>query len=182
MTESAIYVLAGVGLAFANTLAWVASWFGMPGTWVIVALTALACHFFPSQGMLGLSWGSVGVLAGLAVLGEVLETAASAASTRKAGGSRRGAVFAMMGAIAGSLVGAFMGIPIPVVGPMIAAVVGAAAGAFGGAWIGEGRFGHTIAARLAISRAAATGRVWGTVGKLAVGLLMVTFATAAFFL
>src|SRR5437870_385124 len=65
MSETATYILAGVALCFANTTAWVATWFGLPGTWVIVALTALACHFFPSSGSLGLSWMTVGVLAGM---------------------------------------------------------------------------------------------------------------------
>lgn len=182
MSETATYILAGVALCFANTTAWVATWFGLPGTWIIVALTALACHFFPGgAGSLGLSWMTVGILAGMAVLGEIWETASSAMLAKNAGGSRRGAAFSMLGAIVGSIAGAFIGAPIPVFGSMIGAVGGAAAGAFGGAWIGEGQMGKTVLERVAIGKAAATGRVFGTFGKLFVGLAMVVVATAAFF-
>ncbi|HVJ84283.1 MAG TPA: DUF456 family protein, partial [Caulifigura sp.] len=109
MSETATYILAGIALCFANTTAWVATWFGLPGTWVIVALTALACQFFPNSGSLGLSWMTVGVLAGMAVLAEVWETSAGAMLAKNAGGSRRGAAFSMLGAIAGSIAGAFLG-------------------------------------------------------------------------
>ena len=181
MSQTATYILAGVALCFANTTAWVATWFGLPGTWVIVALTALTCHFFPSTGTLGLSWVTVGVLSGMAVLGEVWETASSAMLAKNAGGSRRGAAFSMLGAIAGSITGAFLGVPIPVFGSMIGAILGAAGGAFAGAWIGEGQVGRSMVERVTIGKAAATGRVFGTLGKLLVGLGMVIVATAAFF-
>jgi uncharacterized protein len=181
MSQTALYIVAGIALCFANTTAWVATWFGLPGTWVMVALTALACHFFPEIGSLGLSWLSVGVLGGLAVLGEVWETGASAMLAKNAGGSRRGAAFSMLGAIAGSIAGAFLGVPIPVFGSMIGAVAGAAGGAFAGAWIGEGQLGRSVVDRMAIGKAAASGRVLGTIGKLVVGLAMVVVATAAFF-
>jgi len=181
MSQTATYILAGIALSFANTTAWVATWFGLPGTWIIVALTALACHFFPSTGSLGLSWLTVGVLSGMAVLGEVWETASAAMLAKNAGGSRRGAAFSMLGAIAGSITGAFLGVPIPVFGSMIGAIAGAAGGAFAGAWIGEGQMGRTMVERVSIGKAAATGRIFGTLGKLLVGLGMVIVATSAFF-
>src|SRR5436190_24380243 len=71
MTETLSYILAGIALTFANCMAWVATFFGLPGTWVIVALTALTCHFFPSSGHLGLSWWSIGALGVLALTGEI---------------------------------------------------------------------------------------------------------------
>lgn len=181
MTEGLYYVLAGVGLAFANMTSWIATCFGLPGTWVIVALTALTCYFFPSNGSLGLSWSTVALLGGLAVLAEVWETGAAAAAAKRAGASRRGASFAMLGAMAGSVAGAVIGAPIPIVGSMVAAIAGAAAGAFAGAWLGESRSGRTAFERLAVGQAAATGRVWGAIGKIAIGFAMVLVATAAYF-
>jgi uncharacterized protein len=182
MTEGFVYVAAGIGLAFANITAWIAACFGLPGTWVIVALTALACHFLPERGSLGVAWSTVAVLAVLAVFAELWETGAAVAAAKRAGASRRGASFAMLGAIAGSILGAIVGAPIPVIGSMVAAIVGAAGGAFAGAWIGEGRTGRPMSERVAVGTAAATGRVWGVVGKLAIGLVMVIVATGAYFL
>ena len=181
MSQTATYIVAGIALCFANTTAWVATCFGLPGTWVIVCLTALACQFFPESGQLGLSWMTVGVLGGLAVLGEVWETGASAMLAKNAGGSRRSAAFSMLGAIVGSIGGAFLGVPIPVFGSMIGAVAGAAGGAFAGAWIGEGQLGRSMVERVAVGKAAASGRVLGTIGKLLVALVMVVVATSAYF-
>jgi len=184
MSQGLAYLLAGIGLVVANTTAWIATWFGLPGTWIIVALTALVCHFFPeaSDGRMGLSWTSVIVLAAMALLGELWETGAAAAAAKKAGASRRGATFAMLGAFLGSIVGAFLGAPIPIIGSLVGAVAGAAGGAFAGAWIGEGKSGRSVAERMNVGTAAASGRVLGTIGKLLIGLAMVIVATAAFFL
>lgn len=184
MSENLAYLLAGIVLVVANTTAWVATWFGLPGTWIIVALTALVCHFFPGKadGALGLSWTSVIVLAVMALVGELWETGAAAAAAKKVGGSRRGATFAMLGAFLGSIVGAFLGTPIPIIGTLVGAVAGAAGGAFAGAWIGEGQVGKSLIERVAIGKAAASGRVLGTLGKLFIGLAMVLVSTAAYFL
>lgn len=183
MTETAVYLLAGLGLVFANVMAWIATWFGLPGTWVIVAVTALVCHFFPSRGgTMGLDWWSVGVLAVLAVIGEFWETGAAAASARKAGATRRGATYGLIGGVVGGFVGGIVGAPVPIVGSIIAALLGAAGGAFAGAWYGEGRTGRPLGERFAVGRAAAGGRVWGTLGKIAIGFVMVAVSTVAYFL
>jgi hypothetical protein len=62
------------------------------------------------------------------------------------------------------------------------ALVGGAAGAFFGAYLGEAWKGRPHDARVAAGRGAFTGRIWGTVGKLAVGAIMlVIVAWDAFF-
>jgi uncharacterized protein YqgC (DUF456 family) len=88
----------------------------------------------------------------------------------------------MVGAIVGSILGLMIGLPILIVGPFIMAVLGGAAGAFAGAYLGEAWKGRGHEARIAVGRGAFTGRIWGTIGKLAVGAVMlVVVAWDAFF-
>ena len=116
------------------------------------------------------------VLVVLAVVGELLEFLLSAAGARKAGGSRFGALMALIGSVAGGIIGTFA-IPIPVVGTLL----GACGGAFGGALIGELMLGRQMGDSLRSGEGAAVGRLLGTVGKLAVGLAMyLIIAFAAF--
>ncbi|MBS0260936.1 MAG: DUF456 family protein [Planctomycetes bacterium] len=151
----------------------------LPGNWFIVLTSVIFALVVKHPTATGLNWWVVGVVAGLAVLGEVLEFAAGAAGAAKSGGSKRGMFISMLGAMAGSLGGAFLGtwIPIPVVGNLIGAVVGGAAGAFGGAYLGESWKGQGEEERLTISKAAMIGRVLGTVGKLGIGVIMVVVTT-----
>jgi uncharacterized protein YqgC (DUF456 family) len=88
----------------------------------------------------------------------------------------------MVGALVGSVVGIAIGLPIPVLGSFVMALLGGAAGAFFGAYFGEAWKGRPHDARIAVGRGAFTGRIWGTVGKLAVGVVMLAIvAWDAFF-
>ena len=78
----------------------------------------------------------------------------------------------ILGAILGSVLGLGLGIPVPVVGPFLGAVLGGAVGAFGGAYLGEYWKGRNEEERMAVSQGAFFGRIWGTVGKLATGAVM----------
>jgi hypothetical protein len=78
----------------------------------------------------------------------------------------------MVGAVIGSILGMGVGTPIPILGPFVMALLGGAAGAFFGAYLGEAWIGRPHEARVAAGRGAFTGRIWGTVGKLAVGGIM----------
>jgi hypothetical protein len=174
-----IYWLCCILLLLANVACWVATFFTLPGNWVIVALAALFAFFLPEQeNGLGISWWAVGGLALLAGIGELLEFAAGAAGAAKQGASRRSMALSLVGAAVGSIGGALVGVPIPIVGPIVAALGGGAAGAFAGAYLGEtwkgGRADHE---KLSISKAALVGRLLGTVGKLLVGIAMVAYAT-----
>lgn len=184
MAADWVYHLTGIVLVLASAAAWVATLFMLPGTWVIVGLVALAAFFLPEapDRSLGLSWYEVAGIGGLAVLGEVLEFVAGAAGAKKAGASRRAIGLSLVGAVAGSLLGATVGIPIPLVGPIVAALAGGGLGAFVGAWMGETWKGRLPAEKMAVSRMAMIGRVLGTVGKLAVGLVMVLAVGAVFWL
>jgi uncharacterized protein len=167
-------------LVLANLGGLTATVFALPGNWIIVALTALFAWLVhdPSGGGIGLP--VVLIVAGLAIMGEVVEFAAGAAGVARSGGSRRGMVLSIAGAMAGSIVGMAMGsfIPIPLIGSLIGAVGGGAVGAFGGAYLGESWVGRSEDRRLAVGKAAFVARLLGTVGKLGVGAVMFVIVAA----
>ena len=182
MPSDWVYHVCGVLLVVANVAAWVATFFTLPGTWVIVGLMALAAWFLPESEArtLGVGWGEVAVLGGLAGLGELLEFASGAAGAKKVGASRRSIVLSLVGAAVGSIAGAAVGFPVPIVGPIFAAVFGGGLGAFGGAYVGEAWKGRGHSERITVGKSALVGRVLGTVGKLSIGLLMVVVAATVF--
>ncbi|MEX1229661.1 MAG: DUF456 domain-containing protein [Planctomycetaceae bacterium] len=171
-----IYLYA-ILLLIANTLAWLSNVFMLPGNWMLVGVAALYAFFLPEELQPRVSWNVVGVALALAVVGELVEFFAGAAGAAKQGGSRRGVVLAIVGAFVGSLLGAVFALPIPVIGPIIGALGGGAAGAAVGAWIGEAGTGRTHGERLAISKGALFGRLWGTAGKLIIGVIMLVLVT-----
>ena len=111
---------------------WGANILGLPGNWLIVAMAlggwALAPEDYRSHVTL-LPLMAMVVVAGL---GELFEFAASALGARRMGGSKRGALFAIVGSIAGALVCLFGGAlgPMPIVGLVIASLLLCAGGAF----------------------------------------------------
>ncbi len=177
------YYTLAVILVLLNVCALAATLVTLPGNWFIVGLTLLFALTVRLDGVQTVSWLSIGAVACLAAAGEVIEFAAGAAGVAKQGGSRRGMVLAVVGAMFGSVAGTFLGvfIPVPVVGPLIGAVAGGALGAFGGAYAGESWKGKTDEERMAVSRAAMIGRVFGTVGKLGIGAIMVVVTAVAVF-
>ena len=88
---------------------------GLPGLWLIVAIT-MGLALFGS-----LSWTFALVVAGVALITEVGEFAV----LKKFGGSRK----AFWGAVLGGMVGLFVGVPVPIIGPMITAFLGTFIGA-----------------------------------------------------
>lgn len=170
------YVWASL-LLIVNLCAWVSTLFTIPGNWIIVVATALFAFFVRPDDAHGVSWWCVGGLVALAAAGEAIELLAGAAGAKKHGGSRRGMLLAIAGAMAGSLLGATFGSTIPVLGTIIGAVGGGCVGAFAGAYLGETWKGRSPEELTAISSAALVGRLFGTVGKLVTGLLMVVIAT-----
>ncbi len=175
------YYFWAVLLVMANAAAWTTTLLALPGNWVMVALNALfAAYIVRPQGG-GLSWLVVGATAGLAALGELIEIIAGAAGVARQGGSQRGMMLAVLGAMAGSLAGAFAGVPIPLAGPIIGIVGGGMCGAFAGAFLGETWKGRSAQASLNISWAALVGRVCGTIGKLAAGVVILMLTAVAVF-
>ncbi len=152
--------------------AWLTTLVTLPGNWIIAGLAAIFAWLIPVDDSRGISWTVVAVLVGLAVAGEVIEFGASAAGAAKQGASKRAVALAMVGAGVGSVLGLMVGLPIPVLGSLIMAVLGGAGGAFAGAYIGESWKGRPTANSMAAGRGAFMGRIWGTVGKLVVGMIM----------
>lgn len=136
---------------------------GLPGTWLIAAgsIVIAICNPLWSDHVLW-SWVVIGIVLGLAVCGEIIETLAAGVGAKAGGGTKRG----MVGAILGSMLGAFactFFIPVPLVGTLIGAIVGA----FVGALLGE--LSHKeVASKGELAKSAtgaAIGRVLGILGK-----------------
>lgn len=142
---------------------------GLPGTWLLLAI-AFAIELadawlLPGEGVVTFGWELLALGAGLALVGELLETIAGAAGARFGGGTRRG----MVGAFVGGLLGAVLLAPaVPILGMLIGAMLGAFAGAF----VGEatGPEARSRAHNLRAALGAAVGKLGGTIAKLAIGV------------
>jgi uncharacterized protein YqgC (DUF456 family) len=141
---------------------------GLPGLWVIL-LAILGYGWLTDFRTMGA--GLVGLVLGLALLGEAVEAWVGFRFAQRYGGSSR----AGWGALAGGLVGAIVGVPVPLVG----SVIGGFLGAFIGAVLFEySRARHSEGAVKAgwgalLGRAAAAGV------KMAVGVVMVVIGVFA---
>jgi uncharacterized protein len=172
MDTAWIYYLWALLLVVTCGVAWLLSLVALPGNWIMVGAAALYAWLFPEDANRGMMWSTVAVLIILAVLGEIIEFGAGAAGAARQGASRRGIVLSILGAMIGSFAGLAIGAPILILGPFVMAVLGGALGAFVGAYIGEAWKGRAEAERRAAGRGAFAGRLWGTVGKLSVGAIM----------
>ncbi len=161
---------------------WGLNFLGLPGNWLIVLLAITWIWLGPEQ--YAFSWKVLIPLLLLAIVGEVIEFAASVLGAKKLGGSNRGATLSVIGGMMGAILGAVMGIPIPIpiVGVLLGSVLFAALGAMAGAMIGEHWHGKTIQESAKIGGAAFLGRLLGTVGKLTVGAVMVVITVVGAFL
>lgn len=164
-------------------LTWLVGWamtvFGLPGNWLIFGAAALYAWLLPTEGRTAIGSTTLIFLFGMAVIGEVVELLASALGVKRLGGSRRGAVLAILGSLVGATLGGSLGVPVPVLGPVVGVVLGAAIGALGGALVGELWKGRTLDQSVAVGHAAFWGRLFGSVAKIAIGSAMLVIAFAA---
>ena len=146
---------------------------GLPGLWLMVIGHLI---FGWVTGWTVVGYESLLAMLLLATAAEVAEFVAGAAGSKKAGGSYRSAMGAIVGGIAGGILGAIL---VPFV-PILNAIVGACVGSFAGAamleltvfrrevettgmqWQRVGRVGW----------GALTGRLWGIVLKSGFGVVM----------
>ena len=166
-------------LAAALVLCWGLTALGLPGNWLMVVLAALYAWLAPQQPPTSVSWTVVVILLALAVLGEILEFAAGAMGTARAGGSRRGVAMALGGSLIGGFVGLIVGAPIPLIGSLVGAVLFAGVGALVGALVGEIWTGRDLVLSWRVAKRAFWGRLFGTLGKVIVGGLMTLLAILA---
>lgn len=154
---------------------WSLNLVGLPGNWINLAAVALYAWLMPAEQRVDVGWIVFGMLVALAVLGEMLEFLAGAAGATTAGGSRRGAALALIGAIVGGIVGLFVGLPlpIPVIGSVLASLLFSAGGALLGAMLGEHWKGRDLDESFRVGHAAFWGRLLGTLGKIVVGCVMI---------
>jgi hypothetical protein len=158
---------------------WLLNWLGLPGNWLIVMVTAVYAYFVPAGSPGAIGWYTVMALLVLAVLGEILEFVAGAMGVAKLGGSRRGAVMALVGSFIGAIVGVVIGLPIPLVGSIVAAVLLASVGALIGAMLGERGHGRSFGESWRIGKGAFWGRLFGTLGKTGIGAIMIAVVVVA---
>lgn len=157
---------------------WATNLIGLPGNWLGLAAAALYAWLMPDH-RCDFGWLVLIILLVLAIVGEIVEGVAGAAGSTHAGGSRRSAVLAILGAGLGGILGLFVGIPIPVIGPVIAALLFSSVGALAGGMLGEVWVGRTLPECWSVGHAAFWGRLFGTLGKVLVGGVMVAVVAAA---
>ena len=173
------YLLA-TSLVLLNTVWLLLVIVGLPGNWLMVGGTLLVAWWrWDTVGAAGGPMFGIPVLVSicaLAVVGEILEFFAGVVGSKTAGGSRRGAAGALLGALGGAVVGTFA-IPVPVLGSLL----GTCAGAALGAWGFELHAGRAMRASLKSGVGAGIGRLTGTVLKAIVGVMIwIVVAVAAF--
>src|SRR5512137_1264001 len=96
-------------LILLNALCLVLVVFGIPGTWLMVAVTCLFAWWQRDAGVF--SDGTLIAIAVLALMGELIEFLAGMLGARRSGASWRGSIAAIFGAMLGAIVGTFA-IPI----------------------------------------------------------------------
>jgi uncharacterized protein YqgC (DUF456 family) len=144
---------------------------GLFGNWIILGAVVIAWIL---TGFEHFGWYGIGAMLVLAILGEVLETAAAGYGASKFGGSK-GSILA---ALVGCLGGAVLGTPVfPIIGTLIGACVGAFVAAALYEYIKhEKEAGEAMWTGLG----AALGKVAGLFAKLLMGLAMLVAATLTY--
>lgn len=161
LAAAIVILMSGLGIALAALT--------LPGAWVAL-LAAVICKLWRPE---LIEWSTIGVGAGIALAGEIIEIFASAAGAARAGGSRRGAI----GAVVGSLLGAIVGAPFLL---LVGAIIGAVLGAGVGAVIAERGFaGRTWRDSARIGTGAAIGRFWASVVKVGLAAVIALILTIA---
>lgn len=146
----------------------------MPGIWLMIGV-AILCALWRGD-MFSIWTLAAAVLLG--VLAEIVELVASAAGSKKAGGTRAGAIGSIVGGVLGALAGTIF-IPVPILGTLMGAVAGAALGAL----VGErGISARTWRESAASARGAATGRLVASVAKTALAAVIAVLLSVAAFL
>ena len=147
--------------------------FGLPGNWVIAAAALLAALTGITEAF---GWLPFWLLLGAALLAEIGEFLFAAGKTRESGGTKWGA----LGALVGSLIGGFLGFPLL---PVIGSIFGAAFGAFAGVTIVEiGILGRSSDKGMSAGRGAFFGVLFGRSWKILIAAVQVAVLAWTLFL
>ncbi|MCH2211060.1 MAG: DUF456 family protein [Fuerstiella sp.] len=161
------YWLAATLLTALNAISVTLNLLMLPGNWIMVAALCLFL-LVVGDAQAGPNWVTVLIVAGLAIVGEIIELVAGSARAARAGATRRSMLLSLVASFVLSVVGTFA-VPVPVVGTALGAIGGAILGAFAGAWLGETWAGTDSRQRVEISQAAMSGRLLGMLIKLTIG-------------
>jgi uncharacterized protein len=153
-----------IGLVVWCGLCTLATMVRLPGTWLIL-LAAIGYSWWRAWAPIG-PW-MLAALFGAATLGEVLEFAASAITTRRAGATKQAAWGALLGGVLGAIFLSFL-VPIPLVGT----VAGALAGCFIGAVMGELSVHRRLGQGARVGVFSAIGFGLGMIAKVALAVAM----------
>lgn len=167
MLEVTLLILAITVLLLVNAAGVVLVAIQLPGTWLMIAATAIFAWWRWGQEHWSYGWWTLAALLALAALGELVEFAASAMGSRQVGGSKRGAAISIATALIGAILGSFL-IPIPIVGTLIGAALGAGAGAS----LGDKWAGRSWAQTAQGFKGAALGKLSGAAAKLVIAVAM----------
>lgn len=154
---------------------------GAPGNWIMLVIASFYSWLMPSESPYNFGILIILIVLILATVGEILEFFTGAVSTKKAGGSKRGMWFSVIGSIIGSFVGIFVGIPVPIMGSLIAALVFSGIGALLGAYYGEKVEGKKSKEAWKIGMSSFTGRILGSLFKLICGFIALICITISMF-
>ena len=141
---------------------------GLPGLWVMVGgiLAYGALTGFRSVGV-----ATIGIVLGLAFLGEIIENWIGFRYAQRYGGSTRSG----WGALLGGLIGAVIGVPVAVIG----SVIGAFVGSFTGAALFEYSYSRHAGVATRVGWGAMVGRAAGAAVKIALGLVIAVIGVFA---
>jgi uncharacterized protein YqgC (DUF456 family) len=134
----------------------------LPGLWVMLGSTALYAW---ATGFAYISWPGLLLLLVLCLLAELGETVLGGAAAKKAGGSTRAALGALVGGVLGAF---FLTFGLFIIGTIIGAVLGAFLGALAAEWTVAADGFHSAR----VGYAAAKGRLLATLIKLMFGFVV----------
>ena len=144
---------------------------GVPGNWIMLGLAGFYSLLMPNESPYDFGIFIILIVLIFAIIGEILEFFTGAISTKKAGGTKRGMWFSVIGSIIGSFAGIFVGIPIPIIGSLIAALLFSGAGALLGAYYGEKVEGKNSKEAWKVGVSSFTGRILGSLFKIICGFI-----------
>lgn len=143
--------------------------FNLPGNFIILTLCVLYGWY---GGFMEITFTVIAVLAGLALLGELLEFLLGVAGAKK----WRSSNAAVVGSIAGGIVGAILGVPFFF---GIGALVGGLLGAFLGATVVEKARGLALREAMHSGIGAFVGKLGGMLTKAVIGCAMIVLTVVA---
>ena len=162
MTLVTPYIIAATIVTLTSIVGIALTLVTLPGIWLAL-LGAVAIQAWQPGTF---SWWTLGICAALALSGELLEFAASAAGAAKGGASKKGALGAVAGSLLGAIVGSFF---VPPIGTIIGAVLGAGAAVV---WVEMALNSRSVSAAAKAGTGAAAGRLLATILKTGIAVVV----------